>query len=109
MTCSINHHLLKKSNAQWGLLTSIGEFHDDENGTHLEMRLCPECGSSLARPLPGHVSDEDLAKAMYRRMRDLWDRMSDKERVAVEGFVVAHDHEGATELLRLLARKYPVN
>ncbi len=59
-TCSAASHAAAKASAElFATLIRVGEQHIPELGVHLELRNCPVCSSTLARPLPGHVEEDE--------------------------------------------------
>ena len=100
------HEAVKADDRAWSRLAPVGEQHLDDLGIHLELRNCPHCGSTLARPLPGHVeeewnpaggrpSDEVLARAL---------RYLENEFVVRDGRV---DGEMIAESLGFYDERYP--
>lgn len=56
--CGTDHEQLRADDGRWSALPAArggSEMHDHDIGIHLSTRNCAECGSTLSRPLPGHV------------------------------------------------------
>jgi hypothetical protein len=56
LTCTTTTHAPLKADPHWKTLRFLGiqvveGCSDDESAIHLELRDCPYCGSTLARPL----------------------------------------------------------